>query len=67
MDAGAGPCGTLARNGRHRSGMPMASSITWMLVNLWPQLVDYYATRPPNPFMKLGAKCGGGNGKVELW
>lgn len=45
----------------------MASSITWMLVNLWPQLVDYYATRPPNPFMKLGAKCGGGNGKVELW
>lgn len=77
MDVGAGPCGTLARDEKQcrrlqlcqnsHSAVRMTSSITWMLANLWPHLVEYYATRPPNPFMKLGAKRGGGHGKTELW
>jgi hypothetical protein len=58
----AGPCGTSAAASDGRT-----SSMTWTLIMLWPHLARYYATRNPKPYMKMGPKSGGGNGKERLW
>jgi hypothetical protein len=58
----AGPCGTSAAPADIRTPV-----LTWTLLMLWPHLARYYATRDPNPYVKMGAKHGGGNGKSAVY
>lgn len=62
MALAAGPCGTVARDS---SSAP--NVFAWTLVHLVPHLQRYYRLLPRNPYPKLGAKSGGGNGRAELW